>query len=926
MDSQSRPGTQADVSSLNLHAVPCIQAIIRACLAGPVPPVWAGGPSIPNPKLEGYAVMKSRLLLLTLSLAPASLWAAGNVPPDRVVLPTGVVPTHYALSITPDAAAQTFKGAVQIDIDVKRDTNQIELNSADITFDKVSLTGMKEAPQVSFDADQQTVILRFDAPVKAGHHVLSISYAGQIHQQPAGFFSLDYTAADGSQKRALFTQFENSDARRFLPSWDEPGIKATFSLTADVPKGEMAVSNMPQQGKPTPLKGGLERVRFQTSPKMSSYLLFFGLGDFERISQKVGKTTVGVIVKRGDTAKAKFALDAAVHLLPYYNRYFGVDFPLPKLDLIAAPGQSQFFSAMENWGAIFYFEGAVLIDPKVSTIGDEQGVYITIAHEMSHQWFGDLVTMDWWDNLWLNEGFASWMENKATDQFHRDWKLWLVDISEKEAALAVDARAGTHPIVTPIRDVLQANEAFDTITYQKGESVIHMLEDYVGDDAFRAGVRTYMKAHAYGNTESDDLWRELAKATPLPVTQVAHDFTLQAGVPLIRVATTPTGLRLSQERFYAAGPDAADTTAWHVPVMVGVNGSILWKGTVSRGAPADVAVPAGSVAIVNAGQTGYFRTLYDADSFAKVAAGFSTLSDPADQLALLNDSFALGNDGYASLSHFTQLAAQITPDTEPMVTLSAIGSLQYLDYLYEGLPGQPAFKAWGRKLLEPVLAKVGWDPKPGEAPTVTLMRNNLLGLLSQLNDQAVVDEANKRFAAYLKDPNSLSGDTLQNVLNIVAFHADADTWDKLHALARDSKSSLEKLKYYPLLGAAHDETVAKKALDLVGGDEAPITVRPTILDVLAGYHPLMAADYVIANKDAFDKFLEPDSRVRYLPQLLVGAEDPAVQAKLDAYAADHIPADARGDVTKTDAAISERVTIRTRHLPDVDAWLAAHGN
>src|SRR4051794_4881800 len=323
--------------------------------------------------------------------------------------------------------------------------------------------------------------------------------------------------------------------------WDEPGVKSVFALSVDVPASQMAVSNMPVAGT-TALPGGGQLVRFADSPKMSSYLLFLGLGEFERIHQMVGKTDVGVIVRKGDAEKGKFALDAAVKLLPYYNDYFDTPYPLPKLDLVAGPGNSQFFAAMENWGAIFYFDYAILIDPKLSTESDRQQVFITVAHEMAHQWFGDLVTMAWWDQLWLNEGFASWMETKATDHFHPEWNVWLSTQGGQQGAMRTDSRAGTHPIITPIRDVFAASDAFDVITYQKGQAVIRMLEAYVGEDAFRAGVRNYIKAHAYGSGISDDLWAEVDKVSPRKITQMAHDFTLQSGVPLIRATEHEKGV------------------------------------------------------------------------------------------------------------------------------------------------------------------------------------------------------------------------------------------------------------------------------------------------------------------------------------------------------------------------------------------------
>ncbi|HEX2668966.1 MAG TPA: M1 family metallopeptidase [Gammaproteobacteria bacterium] len=864
--------------------------------------------------------MDVRSLVTGLLLMSVSITAVAATP-ERIVLPGGVVPLHYALTLTPDASKLAFTGSVQIDLDVKQATRSIQLNAADLTFTKVSLPGISETPSVTFDGEHETATLSFKSPVSAGRHRLDIEYTGKISQHAAGFFALDYDTASGKQ-RALFTQLENSDARRVLPCWDEPGIKASFTLTAVVPAAEMALSNTPAV-KTTPLAGGLARVEFAPTPKMSSYLLFFGLGDFERISKKVDGVDVGVVVKRGDADKAKFVLDAAVQLLPWYEDYFGVKYPLAKLDLVGGPGQSQFFGAMENWGAIFSFERALILDPKISTEEDLRRVYIITAHEMAHQWFGDLVTMEWWDDLWLNEGFASWMEYKATDHFHPEWKPWLDSVSAKENAMRLDARDGSHPIVTPIYDVLQASQAFDSITYSKGQAIVRMLEAYVGEDAFRQGVRAYIKAHAYGNTVTDDLWRELDKASKESITQVAHDFTLQAGIPLVQADCNETGLRLTQARFTAdgAGQPAGN---WHVPVNIAsVDGTPLWHGFVSADKPVDVPLKSGVVPLVNAGQGGYYRVLYDGPSFGRLAARFEDLS-PTDQLGLLNDSQALGYAGYESLTDFLQLTRHASANLDPMVTRTLVDQLEELDSLYEGLPGQAAFKAYGRKTLAPVFAKVGWDGKPGEDQNITLLRSDLLGALGKFNDPDVVKEAHARFAKYLKDPASLNADLRQAVLDIVADHADAATWDQLHALAQAATSNLEKRQLYVYLGSAHDPALVQKALALSLTEEVPTTTRPAILAATSNYYPELALDFLSAHEKLFESLIEPASRNRFGPRLAASARDTAIIAKLRTYAERNIPESARSDVTKAEAAITENARIREKRLPQVDAWLKTH--
>lgn len=675
----------------------------------------------------------SKALALTMFLAVAGVDCAEAAAPrtpaqGRIVLPDTAAPSHYDLVVTPDLKAETFRGEVKIDLTLKSTTDRIELNAAELVFDKAtlrhpgSITALN-AVGIDLDPKEETATLRFAKPLAPGRYRLEIAYSGKINSHAAGLFSLAYDAG-GKPAKALFTQFENSDFRRFAPSWDEPNKKATFSFSAVVPAGLTALSNMPIAASET-LPGGLKRVSFATTPKMSTYLMFFGLGDFERVSKVVDGVDIGVVVKRGDTARGAYALDAAEHILRYYNDYFGVKYPLPKLDLVAGPGTSQFFGAMENWGAIFYFERDVLVDPKISTEADRENVYVVVAHEMAHQWFGDLVTMDWWDDLWLNEGFASWMELKATDHAHPEWHVWLEQLGAKQGAMSLDQRAGSHPVIQHISDVLQASQAFDAITYEKGQSVIRMIEAYLGEDTFRAGVRRYIKAHAYGNTVTDDLWRELDAVSSRKITAIAHDFTKQPGVPLIEERPSAGGVTLIQSRF---GVDAsADTPlTWHVPVVTSEG-----RELVSRDAPGKLAVSAGP-ALVNAGQTGYFRTLYTPPEFAKIAKAYGTLG-AADQLGVFNDASSLSYAGRQPVGDLLSLLANVPDNADPVVLTAMVDRFDALNSLQRGLPGLAALKAFGRKALAPLYARIGWDAKPGESDNVAKLRANLLYTLADLS-------------------------------------------------------------------------------------------------------------------------------------------------------------------------------------------------
>jgi aminopeptidase N len=860
------------------------------------------------------AVLAAIVTALLGSLAADGAVAAPRAA-ERVVLPADVRPERYELLIVPDAERLTFDGHAKITLQVLQPTQRIVLNAADLTFHEVRLSDAPAAPHVQLDEAQQTAAFVFDQPLAPGRHELTIDYSGKIYQQASGLFALDAPGPKGPQ-RALFTQFENSDARRFAPLWDEPGIKAVFSLTVEGPARQMAVSNMPA-AKVAPLPGGRTATTFADTPKMSSYLLFLALGDFERVSRKVGDTDVGVVVRRGEAASAQFALDAATQILPYYNDWFGAPYPLPKLDFIAGPGQSQFFAAMENWGAIFAFDRDLLVDARASD-ADRQNVYIVIAHEMAHQWFGDLVTMAWWDDIWLNEGFASWMEQKTADRFHPEWKRSLQALAARERAMQVDAAPGTHPVITPIRDVFAASSAFDSITYQKGEAVVRMLEAYVGEDAFRAGIRAYIARNAYANTRTDDLWTELERVSPKPVTAIAHDFTLQSGVPQIAAAPAPGGVRLTQERFAttAAGSD----TSWRVPVRVAKPNGETWTGIVRRGQPKQIDVPAGQTPVVNAGQTGYFRTLYEPALWSPLMARYPALA-PADQLGLLFDARALGLAGAVPLGDFLELAGQAASAQEPIVVNALVGELVALArYFPHGEPS-PAFAAYARARLAPDLARLGWTPGPDELSSVRALRANLIASLAEFDDPAVIAEARRLFASGAVE--GLSPDLRYAVQAVVARRADVASWEALRRQAGTASSARDRERLYRLLGMARDPALADRALALALSDEPPATIRPGIIAAVADRYPEKAFDFALAHRAEIEALLEPDSRVIYFANLASGSRDAALIPKLQAYGAT-IPASSRGEIDKAVGAIQRRKMFAELRAPQIERWLATH--
>jgi aminopeptidase N len=876
------------------------------------------------------AAVAAALAILCAQPAIAAPAAAPATAATTTQLPRGVVPTHYDVSLTPDAKAGAFAGKVTISIDVQAPTKTITLNAVDLKFASATLTsaagGAAQSAQVAVDAGNQTATFSFAQPIAKGAYKLALDYTGVIGTQAVGLFALDYDSAAGKQ-RALYTQFENSDARRMIPSWDEPAYKATFSLDAVIPAGQMAVSNMPVT-KEDKLPDGRAHVSFAQTPKMSTYLLFFGLGDFERARMTADGTELGVVTRKGGASQAQFALDASRDVLREYNDYFGVRYPLPKLDNIAGPGRSQFFGAMENWGAIFTFEYAMLVDPSFSTQADKQEVFAVAAHEMAHQWFGDLVTMSWWDDLWLNEGFASWMEGRTTARLHPEWNTALQAVSNRDGAMYRDALATTHPVVQHIATVEQANQAFDAITYQKGEAVIRMLEAYVGENTWRSGVRAYIKAHAYGNTVSDDLWKNVEKAAKKPIAAIAHDFTLQPGVPLIRVEDISCKggksiVKLSQGEFSRDQPDKKPLS-WRVPVIAQIVGSNKEGRAIVRGGHGAITLPGCGAVVVNAGQSGYYRTLYTSKQLADLTASFDKV--PAiDQIGMLADSWALGLAGLQNVAAFLDLAAATPLSADPQVWGRIAGVYSAIHSLYEGdTARQKRFDAYAISRLAPVMAQVGWTARAGEPAAVANQRERLIATLGELGDATTIGEARRRYAAMATDPEAVPAALRKVVLEVVAQHADPATWDKLRAAAQAEKTPLIKDRLYQMLASTEDPALAQRALDLALTDEPGATNSAGMLTGVAQTHPDMAFDFAIRHIGKVNERVDATSRSRYFPRLAYGSTDPAMVGKLNDYAGANLAPTSRREVDTAIAAIRDRIKVRQQRLPEIDAWLSSH--
>jgi aminopeptidase N len=854
----------------------------------------------------------SALALLSMTVSAPALAQAR--------LPQTVVPTAYNITVDPNATKLSFSGSETIAVTVSAATRTVVLNAVDLTIGSASIDG--QPAKVATDAATQRLTLTAAAPLKPGAHTVSLAWTGKINQSAAGLFAIDYTNADRSKARMLATQFEAPDARRFAPMFDEPGFKATFTLSAYAPKGQLAFSNMSATAVTT--QNGRQLYRFGTTPKMSSYLLFLGMGDMERKTVKAGNVEIGVITRRGVVDQGDYALASAKRLLTYYNDYFGQPYPLPKLDMIAGPGSSQFFGAMENWGAIFYFEPELLFDPARATESNRQRIYTVVAHEMAHQWFGDLVTMAWWDDLWLNEGFASWMEGKASADLNPSWQADAQTlVTEREEAIGLDATAATHPIVRHVETPDQISEAFDTITYQKGQAVIGMLESTLGPDAFRAGIRRYMARYKYGNTATDQLWAELAAASGRPVADIAHTFTLQGGVPLVTVSDVTcqagqTRATLTAGRF---GIDQSSKAAqrWQVPLSFGTIGGAPGN-TVLAGASAPVTAAGCGTFVANLGKGSYTRVRYAGAAHDAIVRDYTKLA-LRDRIGTLGDEYGLATSGDQDLGRFFELMARVGPTADPLEWLAVVRVTGQLSGRFATSPLGAPLRARIVALLQPELSRIGLTQRAGEAAPVTNLRESLVELLGANGDPEVAAAARRYVTALRTDPNAIPPAIRQPILQTFAANATAAEWDALLAMTTAETNPVVRNGYVGLLGGARDDAIARRALEQLAGDTLTPPQKAILLRSVARRHPDMAFDWAVAHRELVDTFVETSSRAGFVPQLGQGSLDPAMPGKIRAYAAANLPAAARGPAERTIARMAAAREVTGRLQPALARWL-----
>jgi aminopeptidase N len=846
-------------------------------------------------------------------------------------LPKEVVPRNYLIHLEPNVDNLVTDGFEQVDIEVLRPTDRIVLNSLDIEISAAILLGANLDEELTpvVDETHQTVSFHPKDRLEPGRYKVTFKFQSKITQQPHGFFIQYYHSGD-LPERTLCTQMEPTDARRVFPCWDEPSFRASYRLSMRTDKKNSVISNMPALAE-QPIGSSEKIVIFDKTPPMASYLVVLACGKFEWLEDEAAGVKLRIVATEGKKESGRYALEVTKKILLYYNDYFGLAYPLPKLDQIALP--SGFEGAMENWGGITYSEEALLYNPTSSSETTKQRIFSLMAHEMAHQWFGDLVTMAWWDNLWLNEGFASWMGTKAADHFNPDWQLWLRSSIEKERAMALDARKTTHPIQQSIADEAAANSAFDEITNEKGQCFIRMLENYLGETAFRDGIRAYLAANRYSNTTSENLWEALEQFAGKPIKKLAQSWTEQSGFPLIKMTAQCISdkrvISLEQIRFMLGEPDETPTQ-WSVPVgIVSAVDPLNPRYALLEKQSANFDFPTCEGAIKgNAGGIGFFRVFYEPALFNDLQNIVLKLPE-ADRLDLITDTWALVESGNLDASFYFNLITRLQQDDTLALWESSIGSertmgpFEVMDRLEQGQSGRERYQNFICRLLGPKLAKFGWEAKEREDNQTRLLRTKLIETLGFFGDKGVIDEVFKRFQRFRQDPSSLSPELRPAVAHVVGRYSSPTTYDQLCELMEQSQAAEDRRMYLYALAVVLDPDLAKKTLDLLLSNRVPPPEAARALQYLSnqGEHPEIVWDYATQHLAELEKRFGYSRWNRLLPSIAEGFTDPSRADELLKFAHWNQTKLGLKEAENSANLISARVKLKAKELPSIDRWI-----
>lgn len=731
-------------------------------------------------------------------------------------LPREVVPSSYALVLDLDPARETFSGTASIAIDVRKPVASLVVHAHELIASRVRLVDARGARLLSLTAEpaNQTWRLAPDdaAPIGVGSYTLDIAYSGIVHRSGEGLYRAEYSVGD-RPARMLATQLEPAFARTLFPGFDEPSFRAAFDIAVRVPKEYDVVSNMPVAERVA--EGGTELHHFRPTPAMPTYLVAVAVGRFDVLAGEASGVPLRILSAEGKRDHARYAMEVTRQVLPFYASYFGLPYALPKLDQLAVPAARN--GAMEDWGLISYAEPALLFDPAKSSPDTQRGVFSVVAHEVAHQWFGNLVTASSWDEIWLNEAFATWLERKASAMFNPDWQIDLRQRLPIDWTMTRDAGTATRAIRSgPVRES-SVFDVFDSITYIKGGAVLTMLEQWLGPEVFRRGLAAYMAGQKYSNATAGDLWHYMAESSGRDVSGVAATWTDQPGFPVVQIRAECRGgktrVTLAQRRFTTTTA-ALSSATWKIPVRLSRAGDVRTVLFDSPRTTLDLAGCSGEPLLANAGGGGFYRVEYGSAQWKALASRFARLA-PADRVTFLSDSFALAQAGRLPLvSYFTLLAAIPRVDGADRATLFSLAAtgLNFLDEAMAGTPAERDVRAAGRLLFAPELARLGWVPGTSDDAETLKLRGLLIVQLARFDERDSIERARQLFDLDESGEAPLAPSIRASVIVAIGTHAHRAHFDRLLARLKVANSEEDRWIYASALAAGRDEGRAREFL------------------------------------------------------------------------------------------------------------------
>lgn len=799
-------------------------------------------------------------------------------------LPLTIIPTRYDLRLEPDLTAFTFSGRETVTLTVMEATSDIVVNAAELqiseaTLEKEGSTDRRQAASVECDPLTQRCRIRFAAPIEPGSWRLHLSFAGLLNDKLRGFYRSTYRDTSGRTRILAATQFEATDARRAFPCWDEPAFKAVFAATLVIDPALTAVSNTPIVSERR--ENGKKVLQFADTIRMSTYLVAFVVGDLETTaSVHVGATPLRIWSVPGKQQLTSLGLEIGAFSLEFFEKYYGIAYPGQKLDLLAIPDFAS--GAMENLGAITFRETALLVDRQTATHAEQERIADVVAHENAHMWFGDLVTMTWWNGLWLNEAFATFMEMLAVDAWKPEWQRWTTFGVSRAAAMSVDGLHSTRPIEYPVIAPKDADAMFDVLTYEKGASVLRMLEQYIGPNVFRDGVREYLRVHAYGNADTGDLWTALGHAAKQPVPDLMNEWIFTSGYPIVTATQNGDRLTIEQQRFTylpVSSQELSSATGqqWHIPIQVKiiVNGQAQTRHVLLREKRAEMPLPSGcDTVVLNEGGHGFYRVHYTKNLLDRLLSLVNDGLAPIERFNLINDAWASTVAGLMAMPDYLDLLDRFKNDRDKNVWEIIIGSLQTLNRIIDR-SDRPNLERLARHLLGSAFAELGWTPEAGESELTKQFRAELIRALGIVgNDRAVQQKARELY----ESKQSVDPNVLLAIIAILAHTGDAARYQQyVHGYKTASTPQEERRYLYSLALFQPSNLLRQTLLKAINGEirtqDAPFIVRMIMTSI---YGRELAWDFVKAEWETMDR-LYPKNGLRRMCEGITGLVTPELE-------------------------------------------------